>query len=157
MGATEVVIITGRGSGSPGGVPVVKQAIARLLGSLRRRGVVEDFSENGPGSFKIRMASVRKLLESASRSPDRRAEEEHKRIPVSREAFAGLDAEQSRELRQLAQLSLASLGVPAEGAFLQSEMERQFSILARSVPAGPDQQQRFSEALKRVLREYDDG
>ena len=38
--AGDVLVITGRGKGSPGGVAVVREAIRKLLGTLKRKGVV---------------------------------------------------------------------------------------------------------------------
>jgi hypothetical protein len=37
----EVLVITGRGNGSPGQVGVVREEIRKLLGRLRRAGVVD--------------------------------------------------------------------------------------------------------------------
>ena len=40
--AKEALVITGRGNNSPDGVSVVREAIAQLLASLRRRGVLTE-------------------------------------------------------------------------------------------------------------------
>src|SRR5207302_3579071 len=39
-GASEVLLITGRGKGSEGGISPVREAIVRLIASLRRRGIL---------------------------------------------------------------------------------------------------------------------
>src|SRR2546430_17104520 len=51
--ASEVLLITGRGNQSPGGISAVRAAIVGLLPSLRRRGVVAEWREHSPGSFVI--------------------------------------------------------------------------------------------------------
>jgi hypothetical protein len=42
----EVLVITGRGAGSLGGIPVIKEATRRMLNRLRRLGVVESYGED---------------------------------------------------------------------------------------------------------------
>src|ERR1041385_4159950 len=54
--ADEVLIITGRGNQSEGGVSIVRDAVERLLYALRRRGVIETHREHSPGSFVVRLA-----------------------------------------------------------------------------------------------------
>ena len=44
--AGEVLVITGRGRDSPGGIAVVREAIRKLLGALKRKGVVGDVAEH---------------------------------------------------------------------------------------------------------------
>ena len=50
----ELLVITGRGVNSWDGESVVREAIVRLLASLRRRGVVDAWYEHTPGSFVVR-------------------------------------------------------------------------------------------------------
>src|SRR5689334_3336067 len=52
----EVLIITGRGNQSIGGVSVVREAVIRLLHTLKRRGVVTGHQEHTPGSFAVTLA-----------------------------------------------------------------------------------------------------
>src|SRR3954470_3937859 len=47
---TEVLVITGRGNQSPGGISAVRSGILALLPMLRRRGVVSEWREHSPGS-----------------------------------------------------------------------------------------------------------
>src|ERR1035437_9658131 len=44
-----VLVITGRGRASPGGIAVVREAIRKLLGTLKRKGVVAAVAEHTPG------------------------------------------------------------------------------------------------------------
>lgn len=148
----EVLIITGRGAGSPGGVPVVKEATRRVLNRLRRSGVVQAFGEDTPGSFIVRLASLRSLLEA----PARRSTP--KRSPPRRgPAIQGLRPETRERLRYLASRSIDSLGIkdPSESQ-IGVEMERQFSMIARTAPAGVDADKWVDSAITRVLLEYED-
>ena len=54
-GAREVLVVTGRGNQSFGRVPVVREAVRRLLAFLSTKGVVGDHSEHSPGSFAVRL------------------------------------------------------------------------------------------------------
>jgi len=56
--AGEVLIVTGRGNQSDGGIPVVREAVIRLLLVLRRRGVVSGHEEHTPGSFVVTLAGL---------------------------------------------------------------------------------------------------
>src|SRR5881392_2488714 len=71
--ASEVLLITGRGNQSPGGVSAVRAAIVALLPSLRRRGVVSEWREHSPGSFVIKLGSISSLLDAPRRKRDRAA------------------------------------------------------------------------------------
>src|ERR1700741_1661540 len=53
--AREVLVITGRGNQSPGGVSAVRNAILGLLPSLRRRGVVAEWRGHPPRTFGLNM------------------------------------------------------------------------------------------------------
>src|SRR4051794_3816358 len=66
--AEEVLIITGRGNQSEGGVSVVRDAVIRLLLVLKRRGVVRGHDEHTPGSFVVTLADVSALWESPKRN-----------------------------------------------------------------------------------------
>jgi len=68
-GAREVLVITGRGNQSPGGVSPVREGIVALLPSLRRRGVVSDWKEHTSGSFVVRLAPISSLLNAPRRKP----------------------------------------------------------------------------------------
>src|SRR6478735_11489094 len=53
-----VLIITGRGNNSEGGVSVVREAAIRVFHELRRKGIVESFVEHTAGSFVVTVAPM---------------------------------------------------------------------------------------------------
>lgn len=149
--AGEVLVITGRGNASPDGRPVVKEAVAKLLGSLRRRGVVTAVHEHTPGSFVVRLAPVSKLFEA----PRSRRHPAPLPIPDPR-ALQGLDRETRRLLKELAERTLDALGVSAPTrALVEREMEKRFAELAQSVAPGPDREARLRSAIRVALDEVE--
>ena len=106
----EVLIITGRGNRSEEGYSVVREAIARQLRSLKRKGVVADVIEHTPGSFAVALAPLRRLFESP-----RRARESPPPRPAPGSTLVGLEPATRTLLRELATRSLDSLGIAAEG------------------------------------------
>src|SRR5918992_4314091 len=70
--AGDVLIITGRGKGSPDGLSVVREAVIRLLYSLKRKGVVASHEEHTAGSFVVTLAPMHALLEAPRRQKDAR-------------------------------------------------------------------------------------
>ena len=144
----ELLIITGRGINSWDGESVVREAIVRLLGSLRRRGVVDAWHEHTPGSFVVTVAPIRALREAPRRSGQRR------RITTDPVALRGLPPGTRSRLRELAQLALEQLGIRDTDAFLEDEMVSQFTELARGVPEGPDRERRLLAAIERTIDEY---
>jgi hypothetical protein len=141
--AGEVLVITGRGLGSPGGIGVVRGAIESLLTKLRRQGVVSQVRTHTPGSFVVVLAPIRALFEVGPRS----RHPADPAPPVNTAELVGLDAVTLRDLRLLAEYSLAALGVPSDGRFVEDEMLRQFSVLAAGM--APDETDR--EARLRFL------
>jgi hypothetical protein len=150
----EVLIITGRGKGSPGGIGVVREAIRKLLGTLRRRGVVADFADHSEGSFVVTLAPVSTLLEAPRRSRDRNATPPES---LSVAALGALEPSTRTLLRQLAERSLAALGTALPTRFVDAEMLRQFSLLAAGVTAGSGGEERLRQAIARAIEEIDDG
>jgi len=156
--AGEVLIITGRGRGSLDGIPVVREAVARLFPSLRRAGVIAAFHEHDPGSFVVQLASLQALvnaprrglhggLHRGSRAP------EPPRVP---DALHGLGPDTLQMLRRLAIAALAALGAndPPDN-FVTGEMVRLFSHFARAVGAAHDPESALRPLLARALEEYD--
>lgn len=144
----ELLVITGRGINSWDGESVVREAIVRLLSSLRRRGVVEAWHEHTPGSFVVTVAPLRALRESPRRSAERR------RITSDPVALRGIAPSTRARLRELAQLALEQLGIRDTDAFLEDEMVAQYSMLVRGIPEGPDRERRLLAAIERTIEEY---
>ena len=150
----DVLIITGRGKGSHEGVSVVREAVIRLLHSLKRKGVVAGHQEHTPGSFVVTLASMHALLEAPRRQRDaRRGPPTPKAAePTSLQALQP----QTRELlRDLAARVLDHLGVHDREPFLEGEMLRQFSVLASGIPPGAERERWLREAIRRAMEEYD--
>lgn len=142
--AGEVLIVTGRGRGSVGGIAVLRPAVETLLSRLRRLGVVQRYRAHGEGAFAVQLAPVARLFDAPRRHRVR-----YTPPPVADGVFAGLSAETRRALRDLAERSLDALGASAAPRFVEDEMRRQVSLLVPGLPAGEDP----DLALRRVARE----
>jgi hypothetical protein len=151
--AGEVLIITGRGKGSPGGVSVVRDAVRKTLGAMKRRGVIASFGDHSAGSFVVTLAPVSMLLEAPRRNRDRG--DAHAESPTSAQ-LAALEPATLRLLRELAMRSLDVLGAALAGHFVDAEMLRQFSLLAAGVAPGPGGEERLRAAIARAIEEIDE-
>jgi len=152
-GSGDVLIITGRGNQSEGGVSPVREAVIRVLYSLRRRGVVASHAEHTPGSFAVTLAPMQALIEAP-----RRRREKAPPPRVAPESLDALDDETRLLLRNLAERVLESLGVGDRDPFLHGEMLRQFGTLAGTLPrelTGRDREVALKRALRRALDEYE--
>ena len=147
----EVLVITGRGNGSEGGVAVVRETSIRVFHELRRKGVIEGFSEHTAGSFVVTLAPMRALLDAASR----RREQTPVPGPAEPATLAALGDETRHLLRDLAERSLDALGVRDRGPFMETEMLRLFGSLAATVPPGPDRERRLQTAVRSAMSEYE--
>ncbi|MDO8501677.1 MAG: Smr/MutS family protein [Gemmatimonadaceae bacterium] len=147
--AQEVLVITGRGNQSIGGIGVVRQEILNMLPSLRRRGVVESWREHSPGSIVVKMAPLSSMLTPPQRKRDN--------IDTERASpggsLIGLQPETLVLLRQLAIQNLESLGVIETEQFVEEEMTRTFSALARAIPAGADRERLLCNAILKAIDE----
>jgi hypothetical protein len=130
-------------------VSVVREAIVKLLASLRRRGVVAGVQDHTAGSFIVTLAPMRALWEAPRRSRERTP-----RAASDPPLLGALAPETRAELRALAMLSLDALGVRDAEQFLESEMLTQFSALSLGLPEGPQREHRLREAIRRAMREY---
>jgi hypothetical protein len=151
--AGDVLVITGRGKGSPGGVAVVREAIRKLFGTLKRKGVVASFDEHTAGSFVVTLAPVRALFETVprSRSNDARVK------PADPRELRALDAPTRLQLRALAERSLEVLGAPRTAGLVHDEMVRQFSILSSAVaPDETDREGRLQFLIGAARDAFDD-
>ena len=150
----DVLIITGRGAGSEGGVSINRAAVLRTIAQLRRQGVVAGVREQNAGSFVVTVAPLRALLEAPAR---RRAE---RTVTLDRRpttTIPGLDDDVRVTLRALAARALESLGVRvAAPSLLEAEMARQFSLIVRGAPGGTVSMEWLRRTLRRALSEFDD-
>lgn len=150
LGVDEALVITGRGNNSVDGYSPVREAVVRLLPSLRRRNVIAGYAEHTAGSFVVTFAPVRALFEV----PRRRREKTS--APVRPPTLAALDEETVRQLRDLAALSLAVLGIQSPTrAQLEDEMQRQFAALSAALPDNGDREALLQQALLRAAEEYE--
>lgn len=148
----EVLIITGRGNNSEGGVSVVRSTVQGLLHRLKQRGVVAGHREHTPGSFVVTLASVHELWDS----PRRVREPQPSTAPPDPPSLDALEADTRHLLRQLAERSLEQLGVRGDrDRFIESEMLRQFGAIAASLAAGSQREDRLRAAIRRALEQYD--
>jgi hypothetical protein len=151
--AGDVLVITGRGNGSPGGVAVVRNAIQKLFGTLKRKGVVAEVAEHTPGSFVVTLASVRALFETVPRSRSRDA---HLK-PGDPKELRALDAATRASLRALSERSLEVLGAPRTDGLVHDEMVRQFAILSGAVaPDETDREGRLQFLIEAARDAFDD-
>ena len=150
--ASEVLLITGRGNQSPGGVSAVRAAIVALLPTLRRRGVVSEWREHSPGSFVVKLGSISSLLEAPRRKRDRTPAA----APLDPKALAELDTETRSLLRRLAVRSLETLGVRDVDKFVEAEMLSKFNSLAAGVAPGAEGEIRLREAIAAALEQLDE-
>ena len=149
--AGEVLVVTGRGNQSEGGVPVVREAVQRLLLVLRRRGVVSSHREHTPGSFIVTLAPVQSLWESPRRKRGRGVAPPASTPP----SLDDLDADTRARLRDLAVRSLEGLGIKDTDAFVQDEMLRQFSAIAATIGERPDREARLAAAVRAALDQHE--
>jgi hypothetical protein len=147
----EVLIITGRGNQSAGGVSPVREAVIRLFHALKRRGVVTGHQEHTPGSFVVTLAPVASLWESPKRNRGRGVAPP----PPTPPSLDELDEESRTMLRNLAERALEGLGVKDTAAFLQGEMLKQFGAIAGSVGNQPGREARLRVALRAALDQHE--
>lgn len=146
--AGEVLIITGRGANSPDGVGAIREAVEKLLFSLRRRGVVASHTAHNPGAFAVRLAPLRSLAEAPRRQRERQP-------AVPPPEVRGLAPETNELLRLLAERSLDELGVRPDPAAIADEMQRQARALVPGLPGGDAMEPALRAALRRALEDYD--
>ncbi len=151
-GTSEVLLITGRGNQSPGGVSVVRGAIVALLPALRRRGVVTEWREHTPGSFVVKLGSISSLLDAPKRKRDRALVA----TPSDPRPLAELDSSTLSLLRRLAVRSLESLGVQHPEKFVEAEMLIKFNSLAGGVAPGVEGEGRLRKAISTALDQLDE-
>lgn len=145
----EVLIITGRGNQSIGGVSVVREAVVKLLSSLKRHGVVASVEQHTPGSFIVTLAPMRALLEAPRRH---RGAEDPQPPSVT---LSGIDRPTHELLERLALCTLDRLGVRDHKKYLDDEMRRQFSLIIAGLPSGARRDEHLRTAIERALAEFE--
>lgn len=149
--AGDVLVITGRGNNSANGVSPVRQAVAKHLGVLKRRGVVASFGEHSPGSFLVTLAPISALFEAP-----KRGRHPVRPPPSDPIALEGLSRETLDELRRLATQVLDRLGAGAVAdRYVTDEMARLFSRLSASVSVGVNREQALRAAVAAALDDLD--
>jgi hypothetical protein len=145
--AGELLIITGRGNNSEGGVSAVREAVLALFPSLRRRNVITTWEEHTPGSFVVTLAPMNALFEA----PRRRREPAVP--PPQPRSLSALSPETLNLLRQLAVSSLTVLGVHDFDRFMESEMMEKFTTLSAALPDSTDPEAELRNAIRNALDE----
>jgi hypothetical protein len=147
----DVLVITGRGAGSVGGVPVVKNATIRVLNRLRRSGVIRAYGEDTAGSFVVELAPIRSLLEAPARRRSPPTPSSRRRFP----SIHGLTPETRERLHYLASRALEALGVRnASEDQVGREMMRQFGVIAAAWSGGADTNTWIDAAIRKAIRDY---
>lgn len=146
--AEDVLIITGRGNNSVGGIGVVRQAILALMPSLKRKGIVESWREHSPGSLVVTLAPVSSLFAAAPRRRD------SARGPsADPPSLSGLSEQTLSALRELAMYNLDAIGVDHREPFLKTEMARIFSKLMSAMPPAQRSEAMLQSSIKSALDE----
>lgn len=149
--SAELLVITGRGNNSQGGIAVVREAAIRVFHELRRKGVVDAFVEHTPGSFVVTLAPIAAMVDAANR----RTAQEVAAAPPAAPTLAALEEETRRALRVLAERSLDALGIRERGPFVESEMLRLFGTLAPSVGSASEREAQLRMAIRHAMSELD--
>jgi hypothetical protein len=147
----DVLVITGRGAGSAGGVPVVKNATIRVLNRLRRSGVISTYGEDTAGSFVVQLAPIRSLLEAPARRRSPPPAPSRRRVP----SIHGLAPDTRDRLHYLATRALEALGVKnSSEEQVGREMIRQFGVIAGAWPGGTDTNGWVDAAIRKAIGDY---
>lgn len=147
----EVLVISGRGNNSEGGVSVVRETSIRVFHELRRKGVVAAFTEHTPGSFVVELATMGAMLDAGKR----RREQEPLPPPAAPPTLDMLQPDIRDALRILAERSLDALGMRDRAPFLEAEMLRLFGSLAAAATDGADRESQLRKAIAAAMSEYD--
>ena len=148
----ELLIITGRGNNSESGVAVVREATLRVFHELRRKGVVQQFTEHTPGSFVVTLEPMQTMLDARTRGAGTATTTPPPPLPPT---LAALDDSTRDQLRVLAERTLDTLGVRERGPFVETEMLRLFGELGARVGSGSDREERLRAAIRRALSEIE--
>ena len=145
----EVLIITGRGNQSSGGIGVIRKEVLAMMPALRRRGIVESWREHSPGSLIVKLAPTSALFAA----PRRRRGAVSEAAETDDSSLSGLEPETTTMLRQLALRNLDNLGVDHETEFVRQEMQRIFSTLMAAMPNTERSEVRLRSSIRNALEE----
>lgn len=151
MPSGDLLVITGRGNNSEGGVSVVREAAICVFHEMRRKGVIREFVEHTAGSFVVTLAPLSAMLDAGRR----RREHAPPLPPACPPTLATLSHDTRTLLRALAERSLDALGVTQRGPFLEDEMLRLFGSLAAATESGPDREASLRQVIVAAMSEYD--
>lgn len=149
----EVLIITGRGNQSAGGIGIIRQEILGMLPSMRRRGVVESWREHSPGSIVVKLAPMSALFSA----PKRRRDSAAAKNTEGESALIGLEPQTLALLRELSLRNLDELGIEDIETFVRAEMTQIFSKLSNSLPKSGNREEMLRESIRNALEEPSDG
>ena len=145
----EVLIITGRGNQSAGGIGVIRKEVLAMMPGLRKRGIVESWREHSPGSIVVKLAPTSALFSAAKRRRDTGAAST---APDDGD-LTGLEHETLLMLRQLALRNLDALGVDHAEPFVRQEMSTIFSALAAAIPPTERREEALRMSVRNALEE----
>jgi len=145
----EVLIITGRGNQSPGGIGVIRKEVLAMMPGLRKRGIVESWREHSPGSIVVKLAPTSALFSAAKRRRDSKP----RSTPSDEGDLAGLERETLLMLRQLALRNLDALGIDHAESFVRQEMTTIFSALTAAIPATERREEALRTSIRNALEE----
>ena len=146
----EVLIITGRGNQSLGGVGVIRREILAIMPSLRRRGIVESWREHSPGSIVVKLAPLSALLSAPKRRRDAARNESGANANSD---LAGVSSETMQLLRALAIQHLSNLGIDDTEDFIKREILRTFSAITASLPEAENREEMLQASIRRAIEE----
>ena len=146
----EVLIITGRGNQSLGGIGVIRREILAMMPSLRRRGIVESWREHSPGSLVVKLAPLSVLLSVGKRRRDNNLTDDKSSHD---EVLSGLAPETMRLLRALSMQNLELLGIEDTEDFIKRERTRTFSAFAAALPQGEKREEMLQSSIRHAIEE----
>lgn len=151
-----VLIVTGRGKGSPNGIPVIKEAVLALLHTLKRQGVVHSWHEHSHGAIVVEPAPMSSLFSAPRRHRDDKKARAQTRVATDYgEVFRGLEPGTVTLLRSLAERTLIGLGVSDEPELIQEEMTHKLSLLVPGLPETGNRESALRAVIIRAIEELD--
>lgn len=155
LASEPVLIVTGRGKGSPDGIPVIKESVIAVLHRLRRQGVVRSWREQTEGALVVELGSMNDMLTAPPRHRDSKREKKQPNSPSSSPYFSGLQPETVALLRRLAERAIFDLGIRDAEGLVEPEMAQKLSVLVRGLPETGDREAALRAVIIRAIEELD--